>query len=187
MKIYLHINFNTLTNCYLIVNEREKRALIIDPCNISTDIIKQIEDGGYTLEAALITHKHKNHTSGLSTLKKIYNVEIFAADMEISSELTILKDNGKIKVAGFDVEYFSLLGHSTDSIVYKIGTALFTGDVICAGRIGSSPCNYTRIRLCNEIQSKLFVMPDEMVIMPGHGPFSSIGTEKQFNLDINGK
>ena len=46
MKIYLHLDFEKLTNCYLVVNEETKKALIIDPCKISNTLIKQIEEGG---------------------------------------------------------------------------------------------------------------------------------------------
>ena len=83
------------------------------------------------------------------------------------------------------MEYFSLPGHSADSIVYKIENVLFTGDVIFASTIGSSSCAYTKKYLSNGIKSKIFSLPDEMIIMPGHGPMTSIGAEKQFNLDIS--
>ena len=72
MKIYLHLKNEKLTNCYLVVNEETKQALIIDPCKISNTLISQIEAGNYDLVAVLITHKHENHYRGLKTLKKIY-------------------------------------------------------------------------------------------------------------------
>ncbi|WP_407424968.1 MBL fold metallo-hydrolase [Treponema sp.] len=184
MKIYLHMNFSTLTNSYLVVNEETKKALIIDPCQISKDIITQIEDGGYNLEAALVTHKHKSHISGLKTLKKIYDISTYAADTEVSSDLNLIQGDGVIKVAGLKIEYFSVPGHSSDSIVYKIGNTIFTGDVIFAGRVGSSSCNYTKTRLCNGIRTKLFSLGDEITIMPGHGPLTSVGAEKHFNIDL---
>ena len=184
MKIYLHMNFTTLTNCYLIVNEQTKQALIIDPCTVSKELINQIEDGGYTLKAALITHKHESHFSGLKTLKKVYDIQTYAADAEVAADMILIQGDGRIKIAGLDVEYFSVPGHSSDSIVYKIGNVIFTGDVIFAGKIGSSSCNYTKNRLCTGIKTKLFMLPDEIIVMPGHGPLTSIGAEKEFNLDV---
>lgn len=184
MKIYHHLDFAKLTNCYLVVNEVTKQALIIDPCKISNALIAQIERENYDLVAVLITHKHSNHYRGLNTLRKIYDFYVYAADNELANGLTILKDEGVKKIAGLDVEYFSLPGHSADSIVYKINNVLFTGDVIFAGTIGSSSCAYTKRHLCNGIMSKIFTMNDETVIMPGHGPMTSVGVEKQFNLDL---
>lgn len=186
MKIYFHLDFETLTNCYLVVNEETKKALIIDPCKISNVLIKQIEDGNYDLQAVLITHKHEKHYRGLKTLQKIYDFSVFAADNELASEQNILKGDGSKKIADLNVEYFSLPGHSSDSIVYKIGSVLFTGDVIFAGSLGSSSCAYTKKYMANGIKSKLFTLNDDSVIMPGHGPMTSVGAEKQFNLELSG-
>lgn len=185
MKIYHHLDFAKLTNCYLVVNEISKEALIIDPCKISNDLIAQIERENYKLRAVLITHKHTNHYRGLKTLRKIYDFSVYAADNEIAGIMTVLKDEGIKKIAGLNVEYFSLPGHSSDSIVYKIGNVLFTGDVIFAGTIGSSSCSYTRKHLCNGIKSKILSMNDDTIIMPGHGPMTTVGTEKEFNLDLD--
>lgn len=184
MKIYLHLDFEKLTNCYLVVNEETKKALIVDPCKISNMLIKQIEDGDYDLCAVLITHKHENHYRGLKTLQKIYDFPVYAADNELAKAQNILKGDGIRSIGGLEVEYFSIPGHSEDSIVYKIGDAVFTGDVIFAGKIGSSSCAYTKKYLANGIKSKLFTLNDNTVIMPGHGPMTSVGAEKQFNLDI---
>ena len=185
MKIYLHLDFEKLTNCYLVVNEETKKALIIDPCKISNTLISQIEEEHYDLTAVLITHKHTNHYRGLKTLKKIYDFSVYAADNGLSTDKNILKGEGTKKIGGLNVEYFSVPGHTADSIVYKIGNVLFTGDVIFAGTIGSSSCAYTKKYLCNGIKSKIFTMSDELVIMPGHGPLTSVGAEKQFNLDLD--
>lgn len=184
MKIYLHLDFEKLTNCYLVVNEETKQALIIDPCKISNTLISQIEAGGYDLMAVLITHKHENHYRGLKTLKKIYDFSVYAADNELSTDKNILKGEGIKNIAGLDIEYFSLPGHTADSIVYKIGSAVFCGDVIFAGKIGSSSCAFTKKYLSNGIKSKLFTLPDDTIILPGHGPMTSVGAEKQFNLDL---
>ena len=166
MKIYHHLDFAKLTNCYLIVNEISREALIIDPCKISNDLIAQIERDNYKLSAVLITHKHTNHYRGLKTLRKIYDFSVYAADNEISDSTTILKDDGVKKIAGLDVEYFSLPGHSADSIVYKIGNVLFTGDVIFAGTIGSSSCSYTKKHLCNGIKSKILTLIFFKILFP---------------------
>ncbi|MBQ4377870.1 MAG: MBL fold metallo-hydrolase [Treponema sp.] len=185
MKIYLHLDFEKLTNCYLVVNEETKKALIIDPCKISNTLIKQIEEGGYDLTAVFITHKHENHYRGLKTLKKIYDFSVYAADNDLSTDKNILKGEGVKSIGGLNVEYFSLPGHSSDSMVYKIENAIFTGDVIFAGKIGSSSCSYTSKYLAKGIKSKIFSLNDGTVIMPGHGPITTVGAEKQYNLDLS--
>ncbi|MBQ0052305.1 MAG: MBL fold metallo-hydrolase [Treponema sp.] len=187
MKIYFHLNVESFSNCYLVVNEKTKEALIIDPCKISKEIIDQIENDHYKLSGVLITHKHQSHTAGLATLKKIYDFNIYAADAEVCGEKNLLKGDGDIKVAGLTVSYYSLPGHTADSIVYKIGNAVFTGDVISAGKIGSSSCSYTHSRLCSGIKSKLFTMAESNLVFPGHGPLTSIGAEKLYNTEVGEK
>ncbi len=185
MKIYFYMNFESFSNCYLVANEETKQALIIDPAKISENIINQIEDYGYTLCAALITHNHSGHTRGLLTLKKIYDIDVFAADPEIVADsTTIIKGDGTLHAAGFDVDFFSLPGHSSDSMVYKIGNVLFTGDTINAGVIGLTTSNYSRILLVAGIKSKILTHSDDTIIMPGHGPMTSVGAEKNFNIDL---
>ena len=185
MKIYFHMNVDYFSNTYVVVNELEKKAIIIDPGKISLDIINQLEDGNYTLSAVLITHNHKDNTAGLSTLRKIYDVAVFAADSEITGAATsVINGDGSIKVAGFNVGYFNLPGHSSDSMVYKIGNVLFTGDTIEAGRIGDTTSSYSKRILVMGIKEKILSQQDGTFIMPGHGPMTSVGAEKIYNMDI---
>lgn len=183
MKIYFHFNTETFSNSYLVVNEKTMEALIVDPSKITPKLIDQIEYGNYKLKAALITHKHEHHTAGLSTLQKIYDIDVFAADAEIAGEENMLNGDGKIKICGLDVSYFSVPGHSSDSLIYEIGNEVFTGDVISAGLIGDSSCSYNHTRLLNGIREKLFSLPESCLIFPGHGPLSSVGAEKMFNVE----
>ena len=70
-------------------------------------------------------------------------------------------------------------GHTSDSMVYKIENLLFTGDVLCAGTIGSTNSSYSKFILESNIREKIFSMDDRMIIMPGHGPLSSLGALKE--------
>ena len=129
MKIYFHLNLDGFSNCYLVANEDSRQALIIDPCRVTTELLEQIEREPYSLVAVLITHSHMTHLRGLAVLRKIYTPKIYAADYEVAgSETMVLKDDGMLQIAGLRVGYMSVPGHSADSIVYKIGQALFTGD-----------------------------------------------------------
>ncbi len=182
MKVYFHLNIEGFSNCYVVTNEDTMEALIIDPCKISREILEQLENGPFNLTAVLITHNHASHIRGLSTLKKIYTPKIFAADFDIAeSESTILKGDGIIQVAGLTIAYLSLPGHTPDSMAYKIGRMLFTGDTIGSGMIGSTNSSYARRTLVSNLQTKIISQQDDMIIMPGHGPPSSVAAEKKFN------
>ena len=188
MKVYLHVGLEGFTNSYIVANEEAKEALIIDPEKVTNKMISQIEEGGYTLSGVLITHNHKNHVKGLTTLRKIYDIKTYAAESEIEGEKAIiLKGDGIIKIAGLDICYCSLPGHSSDSMIYKIGNMIFTGDVITAGIIGETNTLYARMLLMRNIREKITSQQDDVILMPGHGPPSTIGAEKKFNIDLNPK
>ena len=185
MKVYFHLNIEGFSNAYLIVNPAVKEALIIDPGKITTKMIDQIEQNKYALTAVFITHNHKSHTRGLTTLQKIYTPKIYAADYEVAkSETSVLRGDGIIKAAGLNVSYMSLPGHTADSMVYKIGQCLFTGDVLFAGQAGPTNSSYAKKTLVANIASKILSQQENTVILPGHGPPSTVGAERQFNLDM---
>ena len=186
MKIYFHLNIDTFSNTYIVVDEASKCALIIDPGKPTNEMIKQIETDGYWLCAALITHNHEENTRGLATLMRIYDLPIYAADLDVSgSAETTIKGDGTLRFGGIPVEYISVPGHTADSIVYKIGSVLFTGDAISAGEIGETTSTYAKDLLCRGIRTKIFTHPDDTVIMAGHGPMTSVGAEKKYNLDAH--
>ena len=159
MKIYFHLNSAGFSNCYVVANENTNQAIIIDPGQLTESIINQIEENKLELVAVLITHNHRSHVHGLKTLMKIYSPKIYGADWEILGRQTsIVSGDGKIRIAGLPVTYMALPGHTADSIVYKIGNAIFTGDSLSAGRLGSTNSNYSshilkRFFLNKKIQS----------------------------------
>ncbi len=187
MKIYFDLSFDGFTNSYVVVNDDPKvmEAIIIDPGKVTFDMINQIEFGDYTLKAVLITHNHKQHVQGLKTLLKIYSTKIYAGDFEVQGVSTeVLRGDGKIKIAGLNIEYFSVPGHSADSMVFKIENVMFTGDTINAGRISGTTNKYSEKLLKDKIQEKILSQIEDTILLPGHGPPTTIRAEKLFNLDV---
>ena len=185
MKIYIYQNNIGFSNCYLILNENAKKVILVDPGQFTSSIITKIESNSYSLEAVLITHSHPNHINGIKTLQKIYAPPIFAADWDIAeNDSNTIVGNGVLNIAEIETQYFHLPGHTTDSMIYKIANVLFTGDVISAGKIGSTSSKYSDYILKRNIKEKIFSLPDETIILPGHGPLTSVGAEKKFNIDI---
>lgn len=183
MKIYFHLSIDGFANCYLVTNPITKEALIIDPGNITQEIIRQIEDDHYNLVAILITHHHRSHIRGVQTLQRIYSPVVYAADLQVANNDTnVLKGDGTIKVAGLTIKYMSVPGHTPDSLCFKIGKVIFTGDALTAGMLGSTSNNYAERNLYTNVETKILSQTDNTIIMPGHGPPSSVGAEKKFNL-----
>jgi glyoxylase-like metal-dependent hydrolase (beta-lactamase superfamily II) len=188
MKVYFNLCLEGFTNSYTILNDDPNvmEAIIVDPGKVDIATITLIENGGYKLTSVLITHNHSSHVQGLHTLKKIYTPTVYAADSEsFGMNYSILNGDGMIRIANFNVEFFSIPGHSPDSMVYKIEDTLFTGDTLIPGHIGSTFSRYSHELLCNKIRDKLFSLPDRTIIFPGHGSPSTIESEKQYNMDFN--
>jgi len=181
MKVYFHLNLNGFSNCYLVVNEQTSEAIIIDPGKITEEIISQIENDHLNLVGVLITHNHGSHVDGLRTLTKIYSPQIFAADWEVAkNDTTVLSGDGKIVLAKMIVRYMSVPGHTSDSIVYGIGNILFTGDVLSAGATGSTNSSYSEFILKSNIEQKIYSQQESTVLMPGHGPPTTLEAVKAF-------
>lgn len=185
MKVYFHLNINGFSNCYLVVNESAKEAIIIDPGKITEEIITQIEENSLKLAAVLVTHNHESHVEGIKTLQKIYSPKIYAADWEIAGTQTnVITGDGRLKLAKMNIYHMAVPGHTSDSVVYKIGNILFSGDAIFAGSMGSTNSSYSKFILQSNIEKKILSQLDGTIVMPGHGPPSTIEALKQFNFDL---
>ncbi|MBQ4497840.1 MAG: MBL fold metallo-hydrolase [Spirochaetaceae bacterium] len=185
MKVYFHLCLEGFSNCYIVENDETKQALIIDPGTVNKEMIMQIEQNHFSLDAVLITHNHLSHYKGLRTLRKIYQPKVYTADYELAADDTkIIKGDGILKLIGTNVGYLSVPGHTADSMVYKIGKILFTGDALTAGLIGNTNNAYAEKILKMNIKTKILSQNEELVLMPGHGPPSTIKTEKQFNTQV---
>ncbi len=186
MKVYFHFSLDGFSNSYLVSNEETGEALIIDPGKITMEVINNIEKNGLSLAAILVTHNHPSHCGGISTLMKIYTPKIYAVDAEVEEQKTVvLKEDGVLKIAGLYVGFLSIPGHSSDSMAFKIGRILFTGDSLTAGLIGSANNAYSLRTMESNVRSKILSQDDDTLIMPGHGPPSSVAAEKKFNINLS--
>ncbi|GHU24178.1 hypothetical protein FACS1894164_10160 [Spirochaetia bacterium] len=187
MKLFFCSHPGGFANCYVLGTEGEKNreAIVIDPGAMNLTLLNIIEEHSYKLRAVLITHDHSRHSSGLRCLKRIYNADIYAVNQYIAEHKAFMvRDGDTVDVGPFRCEVISVPGHSPDSVVYKIQHMLFTGDVLTAGRVGRTTSIYGATTQMIAIRSKLFTMPGEYIILPGHGPPSSLSAEQLYNIDI---
>ena len=103
-----------------------------------------------------------------------------------SPEADRLVDDGEmIELAGFRFEVREIPGHSPGSVVFVCNDSdpalVFGGDVLFAGSIGRTDLGGNMPQLLQGIRAKLFPLPDNTVIYPGHGPATTIGAEKRSN------
>jgi len=190
MKLFFYYCSSGFSNCYILGTDDadkslQNTAIIVDPGSMEKITLEIIENNNFDIKAVLITHDHKCHVRGLRTLKKIYNAEVIAVNQSIMShKTTMVKDGDKIIIDSFSIEIISIPGHSSDSVVYKIGNLLFTGDVLTAGLVGSTASAYGAATQMNKLRSRLLSLPGDYIVLPGHGPPSTLEAERRFNTDI---
>ena len=185
MRIYSHFASQHLINQFLVVNDENMEAVMIDASDLDGKIIDIIEKNRIKLKALLITHSHYEHVKSLGTIYKIYNPKLYAYKEEIEGfKTTRVTDRTVIREAGLDIECLHVPGHSLDSMCYKIESALFTGDTLQSGYISQTNALVEKELLIGEIKEKLLTLDDNTLVFPGHGPLSKIRIEKMFNQDI---
>ncbi|MDR1073834.1 MAG: MBL fold metallo-hydrolase [Treponema sp.] len=188
MKLFFHSSVSGSNNCYVLGTDPEygkQVAIIIDPGHTDQKIIDFIEDNNYTLGGVLVTHDHFNHVRGINTLKRLYHPDIYAVNPVIAEQKTVMIRDGDIfSISPFRIEAFSVPGHATDAVIYNIENLLFTGDSLSAGLVGKTFSLYGAKIQINALQSKIFSLPGDYVVLPGHGPPSSLDVERRLNAGI---
>ena len=182
MKVFYHFSVLGFSNTYLFGPEDGGDAVIVDPGVFDVDLLSLIENNGYYVRSVLITHNHDTHTRGVRTLKKVYNADIYCS-LSTLCDFTCnrIRHGDTLDLSGIPVHVIALPGHSSDSMVFWTRNIIFTGDTLMSGTTGSTQNSYSRALLCNSIREKLFTLPDSTIVLPGHGPPSTIGAEKAFN------
>jgi len=190
MKLFFHYCSYGFSNCYILGMEDTGRknknaAVIVDPGSVENATLETLENNNFDLKAVLITHDHLSHVHGVRTLMRIYNTQMFAVNHSIMEHKAIMvKDGNRITIGDFSVEVISIPGHSSDSVVYKINNLLFTGDVLTAGLVGSTASAYGAATQMDKLRSRLLSLPGDYIVLPGHGPPSTLEAERKFNADI---
>lgn len=185
MTVFFHYSLYGFANVYLVGNDDNGQAFVIDPAAFTTGLLSFIEGKGYSVTAALITHNHIHHVAGLKTLLRVYDAEVYSNNAEIDGvPCRLVHDGDRFTASGLDVEAISVPGHSADSVVFRVGKILFSGDAIFAGTIGSTMSQYSHGLLRDQLEQKILSQSDDCLILPGHGPPSSVAAERQFNLGL---
>lgn len=191
------------SNCYILGDEKNKKAVIIDPGGNAEDILSIVEKEGFTVELILLTHGHMDHMAGLEEVRAATGAKVAIheddAPMLLSSAQNLseymmgqksslapaeieLKDAEKLSVGDLILEIIHTPGHTPGSISIKVDNIIFTGDTLFAGSIGRSDFPGGSFeQLMASIKTKLLIQNDDVVIYPGHGIRSTIKQEKATN------
>ena len=191
------------TNCFFLINEDTKELLIIDPADRAQGIIDWIQSEGLKPVAILLTHGHFDHIMAVEGLRKEYQIPMYASKDEVEvlakPQLNVstmmgayvsmkadelFADGDVLELAGMKLKVISTPGHTIGSVCFYIEEEkmLISGDTLFEASVGRTdfPTGSSR-QLIHSIKTRLFILPEDVNVFPGHGEVTSIAYEKTHN------
>ena len=192
-------------NCTLLWCEATKRAVVIDPGGDLPDIARAIAQAGVTVEKIWLTHGHIDHVGGAAELKAKLNVpiegphrnDLFLLENVVESARMFgianaanvtpdrwLNEGDQVQVGELTFDILHCPGHSPGSVAFiNAGQRLaIVGDVLFAGSVGRTDLpGGSQQQLLKSIRDKLLPLQDDVTVLSGHGPVTTIGRERATN------
>lgn len=184
MKISTHFANGGFATYYLIGPDEGGYGVLIDPGPITVSLLSYIEKHRLPPSAVLLTHTHTGHCSGAATVRQVFGAEIYAAAALQELPTNLISGGQKLCIGELTFEVLSTPGHSKDSLCYALPPMIFTGDTLAAGTIGSTSTQKNREELRRSVHERLFDRADHELVLPGHGPPTTIGIERRFNIPL---
>jgi hydroxyacylglutathione hydrolase len=191
-------------NCTILGDQVTHEAMVVDPGENIAEILSRLQKHGLTLRQIVVTHAHIDHVGGAALLKKLTGAPVFlnkrdlgllsAMEMqagwlgvptpEVAPPDVSADDGLAVGLAALPGEVIHTPGHTPGSIclLFPEQDLLLAGDTLFAGSIGRTdlPGGDGR-QILRSLRDRLLVLPDTTRVLPGHGPETTIGEERQSN------
>ena len=192
------------TNCYLLSNTETKETIIVDPGDQGNRIVQVCLKEELRPVGILLTHGHFDHIGGVKVLTDAFRVPVYASEaeeellaepgMNLSAKFqgysislvsdVLLADGEEFSLAGFRIKAIHTPGHTGGGMCYYLPeeSILFSGDTLFRhtyGRTDLPTSSFAKLK--DSLIHKLFVLPEEIEALPGHGNATTIGEEKKKN------
>ena len=189
-------------NVILVWCDRTKKAALFDPAGDSEFMIEQIERKGLDLRYLINTHGHLDHIFENHVIKSRFgvpllihpldrpmladpskNLSLYAGDPVVSPDADgTLEDGDTVQIGDESLRALHVPGHTPGSLVFYQPGLLISGDTLFAGGVGRTdfPGSNEQM-LCEQIRSKIYSLPEDTVVYPGHGPQTTVGEERRYN------
>jgi glyoxylase-like metal-dependent hydrolase (beta-lactamase superfamily II) len=203
LEIVSFSDFSFGSNSYLVVNREIGQAVLIDAGIEASQILDYLEEHGIELKAVLLTHGHPDHLFGLKEIADATGAASYMhpADsqllqyippvllnmlglerLDLPDEFLPLEDGQELELAGMRFKVLHTPGHSEGSVCFLIDDVLFAGDLIFHGSIGRTDFPGGSMQaLVRSVKEKVFTLPSETRILPGHMDPTVVGWEKKTN------
>jgi hydroxyacylglutathione hydrolase len=187
-------------NCYVLRRRDTSAALVVDAGLQHARVLGLLDKHGLRCERVLLTHGHPDHVSGVPAVKSAHacpaalhrdDLEQLAAlhflpgvpadtpDVEIDEHL---EDGQVLRWHDLDIEVLHTPGHTRGSVCFRVGRDLVAGDTLFQRGVGRSDLpGGSWPALVFSIEQRLYTLPPDTVVHPGHGSATTIGEEMQQN------
>jgi len=190
------------TNCILIADNETKEACIVDPGDEPEIIISELADEDWKADKIIITHGHYDHIGALPEIAKKTGAEIFinekdepllrdskenfsaflGLDYSFDGSVTNISEASKLFIGNISLSVIEIPGHTQGSIGLVGDGFVIVGDTLFEGGIGRTDLpGGSSEQLLNSIRSRIFCLPDDTIVYPGHGPETTVGEERHGN------
>ena len=192
------------TNCYLVYHEKTQEAVIIDPADNGEYLIARCRELGISPKAVLLTHGHFDHILAAKDIKAAFHCPIYASrdedmllrdpamnlsgsygtpEMAVAADY-LVSDGELLPLIGFEWQVITTPGHTSGSVCYLVRPegVLFAGDTLFLESVGRTDLpTGDSFMIVNSILTKLFILPEDTMVYPGHGDPTTIAHEKRYN------
>lgn len=199
-----------MTNAYLVADEDSKVATVIDPAWDGERILKEAEKENWQIKQIWVTHAHFDHIGGVSAIvnglqeppavalhpkddalwQAKGGAPLFGMRFESSAKPNMELSHGQVlQLGGSSAEVRHAPGHTQGHVMFYFEDAgvLFSGDVIFQGSVGRTDLpGGDWDTLLDSIHTQVLTLPDEVRILSGHGPETTVGQERRNNPFLNG-
>jgi glyoxylase-like metal-dependent hydrolase (beta-lactamase superfamily II) len=199
------VNGPFVENCYLVMDEESRQALLVDPGDEDERILETVRGLGATVKEIVCTHAHIDHAGAVAPLSRLLGAPfalhaaerpwlermpsqaaVFGLDpREVPRVDRELVDGETIALGGQEAKVLFTPGHSAGGCCLSFAgppPVVLVGDTLFQGSIGRTDLPGGSLRaLLASIRERLFTLPDATVVLSGHGPATTIGEEKRSN------
>jgi len=191
-------------NCYIVGDEETNKGILVDPGEQIEEILSEVDKSGLEITKIVNTHNHLDHVAGVEIAKQKLGIPFFIHKKDqpvldllpeacqrwpqfsdiIKPEVEgYVEEGDKIDIGSLTADVLLVPGHSWGHICLVVEENIIVGDTLFAGSVGRVDLTggTSMEELLGSIQVKLFTLPDNYNVFPGHGPSTTIGIEKQSN------
>jgi len=169
------------TNAYIIVCQKTQDSVLIDAPAEADTLLENLK--GANIKYILMTHNHMDHTGTLTELHSKLQVPLAVHEADATGlpekPDILLNDGDTLTVGDLKIEVIHTPGHTPGGLCFRTGNYLMSGDTIFTGGPGKTRSPAALKQIIESITGKIFVLPDDTQIHPGHGESTILKKEKE--------